>query len=493
MSAAVQSPLPSHATSSSASAPLSATLPVPQIQQAHALFLDPTDAGAAATVVAPPYPGMAAGDTITFSFVPQGGAAPPTHLPVTLTVGEVGNPVLWALDSNDIWNAYTFQVETSYTVDHADGTQSVSAVQTITIDTPPAGRLPPPSVAGHDEGGLDPGSFPDGAHVEIPLYPDAAVGDGVLLYWQGTQSAKSTVKWLQLQAGDVARGALQMLIEPEWLVANAGGSVVLAYQYAREGAAESSDPTTLEILVPVKLGPPIVEKAEAEGDGTENKGFLLGVNALNGVYVRVPESEVVTDAVRIEVHWDGHPHCGQHIADAPYDAASPLRFKVPSSAVAANMGGVSKRFPVFYKAILENGRMHTSDAFQLWIKSLSSGNYQAAQCRESQGKPGLSLADVPDSGAELYVAGWPLAAVGQLLTIWVSGVGIGGGAAEYTARDAVPATEVELTEKAVGGRLPKDFLQTLQVNSPLLLRAKLSYDGGETEATFPFSSLQWLG
>lgn len=493
MSAAVQSPLPSHATSSNASAPPSATLPVPQIRQAHALFLDPTDAGAAATVVAPPYPGMAAGDTITFSFVPQGGAAPPTHLPVTLTAGDAGNPVLWALDSNDIWNAYTYQVETSYTVDHANGTQSVSAVQTITIDTPPAGRLPPPSVAGHDEGGLDPGSFPDGAHVDIPLYPDAAVGDGVLLYWQGTQSAKSTVKWLQLQAGDVARGSLQMVIEPEWLVANAGGSVVLAYQYAREGTAESSDPTTLEILVPVKLGPPIVEKAEAEGDGTENKGFLLGVNALNGVYVRVPESEVVTNAVRVEVHWDGHPHGGQHIADAPYDAASPLRFKVPSSAVAANMGGVSKRFPVFYRAMLENGRVHTSGPFHLWIKTLPSNNYQPVQCREAQGKPGLSLVDVPAEGAELYVSSWPLATAKQLLTVWASGVSADGTASDHVARDAQSVTQDELDAGAVGGRLPVSFLKTLKTDSPLMLRAKVSCDGGESAISFSTSSISWLG
>lgn len=492
MSAAVQSPLQSHATQSTSPNPLSATLPVPQIQQAHALFLDPPDAGPAATVVAPPYPEMASGDTVTFSFVPPAGK-PPTHLAVTLNPTDVGKAVVWAFDSNDLWNAYQDQVETFYTVEHVDGTQSVSAVQSITIDTPPTGRLTPPSIAGHDDGGLDPGQFPDGVLVEIPLYQGAAVGDGVLLYWQGAQAAKSTVQWRQLEAGDVARGALQVLIDPEWLTANIGGQVVLTYQYAREGAAESSEPTTLEILVPLKLGPPIVEKAEAEGDGSESKGFLLAKDALTGVYVRVPASDSADGAVGLEVHWDGHANGGQHVAAAPHDEGDPLRFKVPSSAVAANIGGESKRFGVFYRLTLENGRTHTSEAFNLRIKALPSSNYPSAQCRQSQGKPGLSMADVPAEGAELYVSGWPLAAEGQALTIWVKGVSVEGAGAEHVARAALPATQDELDARAVAGRLPAAFLQELKVDSDFALHAKVSYDGGESTVTFPSSSIQWLG
>lgn len=495
MSTATQSPATTYAPHSASPPAPAAALAVPQIREAHNLYLDPVDAEPAATVVAPPYAGMAAGDKVTFSFVPISGM-PSTHLSVTLGDDDVGKVVTWELDSNDLWMVYTQEVETSYRVEHAGGTKSESATQVITIDTDvspnPAPRLPPPSMAdGQDE--LDPGLYPDGVTVTVPLYPGAVVGDGVPLYWEGRQAAGSTVKWQLLDRAAIDSGALKVVVEPEWLAANSGSTATLTYQYAREGAALSSVSLTVTILLPLVLEPPLVEGAVAEGGGGANKGFLLAEHALSAVYIRVPEAEAVGDALSLEVHWDGHSQGGKYVSNAPHSDGTPLRFRIPPTAVAPNVGGESKRFDVFYRLTRPGGRVHTSTRYRLWIKPLPTHNYPPVQCRQSQGKPGLSMADVPAEGAELYVLTWPFAAAEQRLSVWITGVSTAGAPVEHMVRDGVPATQGELDAKAIGGRLPKTVLQTLKVDNAFTLRAKVSYDGGETALQFPSSTVRWLG
>jgi hypothetical protein len=490
MSASTQSPLPSHAPRAASSPSSAAQLPVPQIRQAHDLYLDPVDAEPAATVVAPPYPGMAVGDEVIFSFAPA--LVDPIEVPFTVPADGVGKVITWALDSNDLWSYYTEQVATFYRVEPLSGAESRSATQVITIDTVPTPRLPPPAMAdGQHE--LDPGLYPDGVTVTVPLYPGAAVGDGVLLYWQGKQAANTTVKWQALDRATIDSGVLEIAVEAEWLAANSGSTVALTYQYAREGAAQSSEPLTLTILLPLVLEPAIVEGAQAEGGAGDNKGFLLAGNALSGVYIRVPDAEIMGDAVSLEVHWDGHEHGGKHVASAPHSAGTPLRFRIPPTAVAANIGGESKRFDVFYRLVLPGGRVHTSTRYHLLVKPLPSSNYPPVQCRQAQGKPGLSLNDVPAEGAELYVLPWPFAAAGQRLTVWITGVSTTNTAVDYVARDGLPATQAELDARAIGGRVPKAILATLKVDNAFTLRAKVSHDGGETALQFPSSTVRWLG
>lgn len=489
---ATQSPVASSAKRTCSLQSHAAVLPVPQIRHAHDLYLDPSDIPEAwTTVVAPPYPGMAAGDAVNFHFVEPGGAVS-LVLKAAVRESDVGKPVTWELETNEIWQAFMLQVDTWYTVAHVGATTSDSAVQTLMIDTVPTQRLPAPSVAGHDGNGIDPGLYPGGVYVVFPLYPGAASGDTVLVYWQSREDDGSTVKWRELTAADISAGELEVLIEPDWLTANIGSEVEISYQYAREGAAESSMESTLEILVPVALGPPIVEDAEAEGDGSQNMGFLMAAKASSGVYIKVPPSDTVAEAIAIEVHWVGHPHGGQHVAEAPHSADEPLRFRIPPSAVAANIGGEGKRFEVFFRVTMPGGRKHTSAPFNLWIKPLLTSAYHPVQCIQAQGKPGLSMADVPAAGADLRVKSWPFNAAGQALSIWVVGVTTGGTATEHMVRDAVPVTQQELDDAAVGGKLPKEFLQTLMANSSFMQRAKVTYDGGETAVSFASSAVTWL-
>lgn len=464
----------------------SALLPVPQVRETHDLYLFPPEGYA--DVVAPPYTGMAAGDVATFSLVAPGH--PPLQAVVTITADQVGRVIQWKLVGNDLWNMFGAQVDTFYQVKHASGAESESAVQVITIDMATAPLLPPATLDGSEDG-LDPELFPEGVVVRVPVYPGAAVGDDLVLHWKGSTPEGNTVEWRRLDSAAIGSGWVDVTVAPEWLMENAGLSASVSYQYARPGAAQSSDVLKVKVLVPVVLAPPLVESAEAEGDGSEYKGLLKAVDAQEGAYVRVPVSEVVDDADVIELHWEGHPHGGRHVAR---ESVSPLRYIIPAAVVAANIGGESKRFPVFYQVTRPNGRQHTSRRFQLRVRRVDEGSYPAPQCRQSQGKPGLSLADVPPEGVELFIERrWPFAAPGQLLTIWITGVAASGTGTEHIVRNALPVTPAEFDSMLVAGRLPRAVLQGLRANTSFTLRATVSHDGGDTALSFSTSTVTWLG
>ena len=473
---------------------LATLLPVPQIRQAHDLHLDPVDATPMAQVVAAPYAGMAASDEVNFHFVPVDGQ-PPTALRLEVSEADVGRVMLWLLDSNELWYVFGSQAKTSYEVVRAGAAVATSEEQVITVLPPDAQRLPAPSIHDHDGGPLDPGAFPDGVMVSVPLYPSAAEDDGIMLYWDGGVSARSTVKWHQITASDLSRGHVLVPVEAEWLLVNAGQTVQVTYQYARKGAAESAQALSVDILVPLVLDPPLVERSEQEGEDEDGhkRGYLKGENCFQGVYVEVPGSEAVDGAVSLEVHWDGHPHGGKYVATMPHEADVPLRFLVPPDAVAPNMGGESKRFRVTYRVTVAGGRVHTSKPFMLRVRAVPQDRYEPAQCREAQGKPGLSMADVPPQGAEIYVSEWPFDAVGQPLTLRVNGIGASGDTVDYLVRDALPLTQQEFDAKLANGRLPRDVLATLGAHTTFRLHTEVSYDGGETETAFRTSVVTWLG
>ncbi|RRU23524.1 hypothetical protein EGJ34_03090 [Stenotrophomonas sp. 278] len=473
---------------------LSTLLPVPQIRQAHDLHLDPVDASPVAQVVAAPYVGMAANDQVTFRFVPVDGM-PPTALRLELGEADIGRVMTWSLDSGELWNVYGMQAETSYDVVRAGVEVATSQVQVITLLPPSSPYLPAPAIDDHAGGPLDPGAFPEGITVSVPLHWSAEVGDGLMLYWDGGAAARSTVKWQRVQAADLECGEVLIPVEPEWLLVNAGRHVQVIYQYAREGAAESALPLEVEILVPLVLDPPRIERSEQEGEDEDGhkRGYLKGEDAFQGAYVEVPESDAVADALSVAVHWEGHPHGGQYVASAPHEAGRPLRFRAPAHAVAPNIGGESKRFRVVYRVTTEEGRVHTSRPFMLRIRPVPQDRYEPAQCRQAQGKPGLSMGDVPPQGAEIYVSAWPFQAAGQLLTLRIEGVGLSGEVVNYIVRDAAPVTEQELAAGAVDGQLPRDVLATLGANTSFRLHTHVSYDGGETTTAFRTSVVLWLG
>lgn len=466
-----------------------APLPVPQVRESHDLHLDVMGVPTTVQVVVPPYPGMAVGDAVTFTFAPPFGL-PGWERQLPVEPGDEGKALTWALPQSSLLIAEGLDAEFFYVVARGDGASENSPVQVITLLPPERARLPVAQLPDEPGVELDPSLHPEGLAVVVPLDDLLALDDVVLVHWQGAQSSGSTLIAAPVTQEALEAGALTLRLEPRWLEANIGGSVTLQWQFAREGVALSSEALSLGIVAPLRLDPPVVDKAQPEGAGL---GYLDADKGFFGVYVDVPASAPVTAEDSLAMHWDGHPAGGQHVAEAPHSPENPLRFQIPAAAVPANMGGEAKRLDVFYRLTRPGGRVHTSDRFRLRVRPLAQGDYPPPKCPLAEGRPGIGLADVPSGGLWFQMTGFSFAAPGHLLTLWVTGLSSDGTSVQQTVRDAMPITPVELEAKAMGAAIPREFLETLRPNFDFNLRARVSFDAGETFFTTPSSNVHWLG
>ena len=269
---------------------------------------------------------------------------------------------------------------------------------------------------------------------------------------------------------------IELLIEPQWLVANSNGRVQVTYQFARGGVARTAESLPLDIKKSLHLPPPIVENATLDSLG----GWLPAQTS--GVYVKVPDN-AETGGGKVEMHWYGHENGGRHIALTP---DTDQRFFIPASAIAANMSTLEqKRFPVFYRVVTDGV---DSIRFHLLVKPLPSSRYPTTKCVQVKDNK-LSLFGVPLGGADLEIStppydAWPFMAVGQLLTMEVTGVNQAGENVRVFAREALPVTSAEFADKKVVAKLSRNFLITLKLNETFTIKARVSFDGGETYTAF---------
>lgn len=119
--------------------------------------------------------------------------------------------------------------------------------------------------------------------------------------------------------------------------------------------------------------------------------------------------------------------------------------------------------------------------------------YPTTQCTQVQnGK--LRLIDVPFSGADLTISSapndaWPFMAVGQLLTIEVAGVSATtGGDVSVLARDNKEVVGTEFNSKRIAAKIEKRFLEGLKRDTSFTLKARVSFDGGETYKEFNYAN-----
>ncbi|MFD2643538.1 hypothetical protein [Pseudomonas japonica] len=464
-------------------------LPVVQLREAHGLLLNPQAMGPlGVTAVAAPYLAMQVGDRVTLHW--RGyfdDELDNQHNVVkTLAAGDIGKPLQWVVPSIHVLLAEGGEAHLHYSVQYREGGQvSQSGQQVFRVARENGVLLPSLRIDGHDGGEqLDPGLFPNGLVLRIDLYPDIRVGDEILLYWLGNRESFSTVKSLRVDTSTLDSGVLLAHLEPQWLEAAQGERISLFHQFARGGAAASSLPLALQIRRPLNLLPPIVDDASAEGGNGENKGVLAAGDAVFGAQVNVPETVPIGSQDRLEVHWQGHPEGGRHIATTPISEQQNRSFFIPPSAIAANMSaGESKRFPVFYRLTPAGEAPQDSVPFNLRIAPLPSGVYPNVQCLEAQGNQSLSLRDVPVGGANLRLDGWLFIAVGQLLTLEAVGVAATG-AESVVVRDAWPVSASEFAGNRVHALLPRWFLQRLLLNQQFFLKARVSFDKGESFTSF---------
>ncbi|MCJ8205293.1 hypothetical protein [Pseudomonas sp. RGM2987] len=458
-------------------------LPVPQIKESHDRSIDAAAIGSSGAIaVIPPYQAMSVGDTVTFRW--QGyfqGIPEPLHQdPRTIRAEHVHQPLTFTVPFIEIIAIQGEHAEISYRVEYAGQSApaqySESEQQRIDIVAPGSALLPTVTVKGHEGGPINPGHYPGGLTLQVkPAYPDIQEDDWVLLYWTGSEPSKSVTQALRVDPSTVDSGRIEFPIEPQWLTANSNGQVKVLYQYARTGTAQTAEPLVLEISKPLHLPAPIVEGATANG---ENQGIWPA--STSGTFVRVPDTAEIGSGT-VEVHWEGHPNDGRYVTTTP---VSGRRFQIPATAIAANMSTVAqgRYFPVFYRV---NGE--DSVHFNLLVTPLDANRYPSTTSVHITGNQ-MSLANVPFNGADLVIESsgfdaWPFMAEGQLLTMEATGIS-SAGSVVYPVRNARPVTDAEFRSKKVTEKLPKTFLQTLQLDELFSLKARVSFDGGETFTFF---------
>jgi hypothetical protein len=468
----------------------STRLPVAQIQQSHDLALDPDAVSSAGAIaVVPPYRAMSVADKVIFTWQGyfQGTPEPAYRETKVLKAEDLGQPLTFTVPYTEVIGIEGEHADIKYRVEYADGAglSSDSDQQTLQIVAPVSSPLPAITIKDHTGGPINPGHYPDGLVLQVkPVYAGIQEGDWGLVYWNGSDKTKSVIKSQRVDRSTLDSGLIEFLIEARWLKDNSNAQVTVSYQFAREGAAQSADPLQVDISKPLYLPAPIVEGATPEG---ENNGRLEA--STSGAYVSIPESAEVGSG-KVELHWQGHPNGGRHIALTPV-GGNDKRYFIPASAIAANMSTLEKaRFPVFYRVFPPGDATGEDSAyFNLHITPLPATRYPFTTSIQIVDNK-MSLFSVPIGGADLDIHSsppsdaWPFMAQGQLLTMEVTGVTQGGGDTSHFVRNAAPVTAVEFQNKKITVKLPKDFLRTLKINEPFTLKARVSFDGGETYIQF---------
>jgi hypothetical protein len=462
----------------------SSHLPVVQIKESHQLALDPATVGSAgATAIVPPYRAMGIGDKVTFTWQGyfQGGPETPYREPLTLKAEHIGQPLRFTVPRSEVIGIPGGHAEISYRIEYAGTAQfSESEQQTIQIVKPGSALLPELVIKDYVGGPVDPGRYPDGLMLQIkPAYAGIREGDWVLLYWGGSETAKSVTKALRVDRSTLDSGVIEFPIEPRWLSLSGGGRVTVSYQYARSADAQSGEPRQLDISKPLHLPAPIVENVTASGD---NRGDLQA--STSGAYVNIP-ADAETGAGKIEVHWQGNANGGRGVILAPV-GGSGRRYHVPSTLIAANMSTAEgARFPVYYTVTPPGDK---SIEFNLLVKPVPRSQYPDTQCTQAMGSSTLSLQRVPSTGADLTINPWPFMAAGQILEIVAEGIS-NSGAVSYPVREKVEVSTPEFDQQKIQAKLPRNFLQSLKLNEQFTLRAWVSFDAGDSYVPFNDTNL----
>lgn len=469
-------------------------VPPPQIKESHQLALDPDTLGSAdASATVPPYRAMSVGDKVTFTWQGYFMGAPDIAYRESklLTAEHLGHPLTFTVPFIDIIGIAGEYADISYLIEYTGGAGRLteSAVQRMHIIKSGSNRLPPMTVKDHKGGPINPSHYQNGLTLQVkPVHASLQIGDWLLVYWQGSEKAKSVTKALRVDRSTLDSGLIECVIEPRWITENINGPVTVGYQFAREGVAQSAESLALEISKPLNLPAPIVEGATPEA---ASKGWLAASTA--GAYVFIPDAAEV-GAGRVEMHWQGDPDGGCYVAPSP-EPGNNKKYFIPATAIAANMSGSEQaRFPVFYR-VYPPGSSEGEDSvsFHLRIEPIPATRYPfttSAQIRDNT----LSLFAVPFSGAVLEIHStpphdaWPFMAEGQRVIMEVSGVNQSGGAVSTRVRNDLPVTAAEFNARKVTATLPKAFINTLKLNETFTLKARVSFDGGKTYTPFKDST-----
>ncbi|RMV69148.1 hypothetical protein ALP05_03231 [Pseudomonas caricapapayae] len=465
---------------------MDSSLPPVQLKESHALALDAWDipVKGSYTLAIAPSARTTPGDTVHITwqgFFQDGGSDEPFIGADTVVIKD--QVLSWGLDPVYALFIDGGTAQISYRVEYADaqGGSVESEKQTIAIKPPPAGRLTALSIENHTGGPIDPDDYPLGLELNVEVYTDIQVDDGVLCYIKGGAGEPLVIDYLLVDQSIIDKGTLQFTVEQSWLENNKDATAVFEYQYARYGKAESS--YALSILIEKAFHPlaPIIDGALPETSGTGRphtkapaQGYIDALSLRAGARVMIPASVELIDGDTVEVHWQGFGTSGHYIANVS-DPNDERLFLIPASAVPANM---DKRVNVLYRINRSAKTLITSEVFSLRIRPLPTHSYPTVQCSCTDiGK--LLLNCVPESGAVVTLGKWIFMAPGQRLTIEAS---------SWTSERLLsdfPITQTHIDQGKVTATLSKSFLTQLGDGAPLTLNVSVSFDEGNSLTTFP--------
>lgn len=455
-------------------------LSAPQIKESHDNQLDPDAIENTMTIAVVPYNVMSNGDVIRVLWKGEradGTPGPAVNLP-TKTLSDTdtdptnnpGQVLSWTVAKANVAALRGGSITLHYEITYASPTAQAdteSAERTILVAPPTATELAAPSVKDLTGTVINPGQFPGGIRVVIPVYPGIRIGDDVLVYGTGSGSNKNTIQYLKIDATNIETGRIEVPIAAQWLLDNRGGAVTLRYQYARADAAGSGIPLELTVREPLVLPTPTVDRSVVANGRDE----LNPIMAISGAYIAIPSAATIGDGDTVTAYWKGFGASGSCEVQDP-SQLNPMKFKVPSTALPPNFG---KTVEVTYSVAGQDAE----PALELFIRQLTS--HPGITCEGAEvGSPAtLKLSDIPDAGALLSVGLWSFISTEQTVCLWLTASGI-------ADREIIAVRQV-LPEESTGGvkaRLLKTDLVGIAPNSTFTLRVSVSFDGGYSTVVF---------
>lgn len=451
------------------------TLPPAQVIGGNGLCIDLDREPGDGIVVAGPYPAMAVGDRVTLTWHGQDKHGEPLG-PISLqqhvnTAQDIGKPLFWCLDGNELHLASAGQGEMSYTIDYADSTTgSQSPTQSVRIvqGEPEGPKLARPRIEGLTGDHVDPDAYPDGIVVQVDDY-GLQLDDEIVLHVYGRVPVTRVV---HVDVSILQSGKIRFGLGHDWLQANTGGRVTLAYQFSRLGALGVGEPLPLVIGTAPVLPTPTVDGVESEGDA---KGSLTPETAVN---VRVPADVEPRKFEMIAVN-----RMGERFRANETLGGGGKVFQFPMGVIAANLG---QRLELFYSFEQDDGSVEYSKAYDLGIRNVVNPNhFKKIECKAAkEGK--LSLGAVPEEGVLLELPVWLFNSVGQPVRIQAVGHDAGGAMLPVEIlRDDQPLTFEERRAGKVQASMAKRFVQSLKLNETFRIRAAVSFDEGRSFKTLP--------
>lgn len=469
-----------------------------QVQPSHDLYIDYTQvqANAGATLYIPPYQAMQVGDQVTVVLNGEESNGDPIRektYDCSPQADDLGHVLTCEVRSSDFRDLVDGVAKFHYSVELAQQAGTLQAPEqsfAVGAGPTPEPLLPAPSIVGFTGGDvLDPDLFTSGLTLQSVCPVQAMPGDQVMCHWVGKQVENRHVLTLRLDASSQPGGLLQFTLDSKAVASSVGDSIEVSMHIAREGWATSTLPLAFKVeRTRGSLQAPSIEQTTADGSGN-----VVGsaIEFRGGAWVNVP-ANAVQNGDTVKVHWDGDALGGNTTVEAPADPEKPLRFLVPAQFIAANMEQsndlAAKRFPVSYTLTSSQGEF-SSDPVALRIQPVPRGNYQQVLCHEADGLGILNVGALIEE-PHLVLNAWPYFAVGNQVTISVSGTLAAGGAYQKTVRAAAPVTADEFKTNMVVARLALQDLRGLANNSSMTLRASISFDGGKTAFVVPDATLR---